>query len=53
MTKILGISGSLRRQSYNTSLLRAAQSNLTDEAMLKQLQNFMQGFSDFVRTQTP
>lgn len=25
MTKILGISGSLRRQSYNTALLRAAQ----------------------------
>ncbi|MBA4152120.1 MAG: NADPH-dependent FMN reductase, partial [Acinetobacter sp.] len=25
MTKLLGISGSLRRQSYNTALLKAAQ----------------------------
>ena len=34
MTKILGISGSLRRQSYNTALLRAAQSLVSADVQL-------------------
>lgn len=32
MTKILGISGSLRKQSYNTALLRAAQAQVGSNA---------------------
>jgi chromate reductase len=31
VTKVLGISGSLRRRSYNSALLRAARSELPDE----------------------
>ncbi|MCC2654927.1 MAG: NADPH-dependent reductase [Panacagrimonas sp.] len=34
MVKLLGISGSLRKQSYNTALLRAAQSLLPPEVTL-------------------
>ncbi len=34
MVKVLGISGSLRAQSFNTSLLRAAQSAASDELQL-------------------
>ncbi len=34
MTNILGLSGSLRRHSYNTGLLRAAQGMMSDGTML-------------------
>ena len=37
MTKVLGISGSLRRGSYNTALLRAATGLMPQEATLEVL----------------
>ncbi|TLZ03459.1 MAG: NAD(P)H-dependent oxidoreductase, partial [Gammaproteobacteria bacterium] len=35
MTKVLGISGSLRRGSYNSALLRAAQRLMPEDATLE------------------
>lgn len=60
MVRILGISGSLRAQSFNTALLRAAQAvaraqsvfgadgTLQDETIRKQLAEFVQGFAVLV-----
>jgi NAD(P)H-dependent FMN reductase len=45
--RIIGISGSLRRSSFNTGLLRAAVA-LKDDKVRAQLRDFVQGFVQFV-----
>jgi len=55
MSKLIGISGSLRRGSLNSALLRAsavfdAEGNLSDPKIEEQLRVFLQGFADFAKS---